>query len=396
MAGGSGPPFRLDRLDLIACTQAAAVHAALPVLPLVARSAGGGTATVSAMVTASMLAGLATQLPGGWWSDRVGRRPVLLVGLWLHASVAALFLLGAGGLGGLVPLRALEGVAAALSTTSALALAAEAVGPGERGRRVARLAGAQSAGYALGPALGVPFLAWGYQGTFAAALCLAILSLLLLPGLKERSDGIVDQDETRPDRGVFPEVAATPDWPVVAMLAWRALGGGLVVGMYEATWADYMVARGAGGALISASWAIFALPPLLFAPWVGRQLDRMGASRPLVVGSGLQAIALATYPFWPGPAWPLAGCVLEGLGFAWSMPAHQVLSVQAAPAAVRGRILGFLGACFTAGVVAGAWFFPWFEALFPGRMFFVAALALMLPALPFMLLRRLPVRYPIS
>jgi len=377
----------LDGLDLVACGQAAAVHAALPVLPLVARQSGGDAVVISAMVTAAMVAGLLTHVPGGWLADRLGRRPVLVTGLVLHALVAGLLLLGVGGLEGMVPLRALEGVAAALATTAALALAAEQAPVHARGSRVARLTGAQSAGYALGPALGMPFLVMGPRGAFAAAFAIALASVFLAwRAAAVRSEGaavaVRDFGEAAPS-GEEPRLQAD----LLGLLAIRALGGGLVVGMYEATWADFMLARGATSWLISASWAIFALPPVLLAVRVGRHLDRVGPCLPLAAGSLLQAVAVASYPHWPGAVVPLVACVAEGIGFAWSMPAQQVLAVQATPTPMRGRVLGGLGACVTGGVVIGAWFFPWLQQQRPDAMFWVSALAMGLPALPFLSLR---------
>jgi DHA1 family multidrug resistance protein-like MFS transporter len=374
----------LDGFDLVACAQAAAVHAALPVLPLVARESGGDAVVISAMVTASMVAGLLTHVPGGWLADKVGRRPVLVAGLVLHALVAGLLLLGVGGLAGLVPLRALEGVAAALATTAALALAAEQVPVYGRGSRVARLTGAQSAGYALGPALGMPFLVMGPRGAFAAAFAISSASLILAWRASGIRSGVAATEV--PEAG---ETLAFGEEPplqlhVLGLLAVRALGGGLAVGMYEATWADFMLARGATSWLISASWAIFALPPVLLAARVGRHLDRVGPYLPLAAGSCLQAVSVASYPYCPGAVVPLVACVAEGIGFAWSMPAQQVLAVQATPTPLRGRILGGLGACVTGGVVVGAWFFPWLQQQRPDAMFWVSALAMGLPALPFL------------
>ncbi|MEB3236147.1 MAG: MFS transporter [Candidatus Sericytochromatia bacterium] len=388
----AGRGLGLDGLDLVACGQAAAVHAALPVLPLVAREAGGDTVAISAMVTASMLSGLLTHVPGGWLADRVGRRPVLLVGLVLHAVVAVMLLFGVGGLSGLVPLRALEGVAAALATTAALALAAEQAPPSARGSRVARLTGAQSAGYALGPALGMPFLAFGPKGAFAAACALAVASMLIACSRTEGGPSPATEDAGVAGPSMPTDTAATLRIGVLALLGIRALGGGLVVGMYEATWADFMLARGATSWLISASWAIFALPPVLLAAHVGRSLDRFGPVLPLAAGSGLQAVAVASYPHWSGAALPLVSCVVEGVGFAWSMPAQHVLAVQASPGRLRGRVLGALGACVTGGVIVGAWFFPWLQAHRPDTMFVVSALAMSLPALPFLVMHLLKTR----
>ena len=355
-------------------------------LPLVVHEAGGGAAWVSGTVTSSMLAGLLAQVPGGWIADRFGRRPVLVSGLVLHLLVALLFLTGWGGLPAILVWRALEGVAAALATTAALALAADGSPPASRGRRVARLSAAQSAGLAIGPALGMPFLTLGVQGVFLATAVLAALSLLLAPGLAvPRAVGSHLAGEADPDEPEYgrPAGYSAIDLGLLTQLACRAVGGGMVVGMYESTWADFMIARQAGPLMISASWGIFAVPPILLASLAGSVLDRRGPARPLVLGSIVQAAAVCTYPLWPGPAGILVGCMAEGTGFAFSMPAHQVLAIRTAAARWRGRVLGGLGAAFTLGVIIGAWGFPQLEGRAPGVMFPVAGAAILLTSLPF-------------
>ena len=50
----------------------------------------------------------------------------------------------------------------------------------------------------------------------------------------------------------------------------------------------------------------------------------------------------------------VALCLLEGIGFAFVYPAFNALQVQAAPLALRGRMIGAIWAFRTVGALAGA------------------------------------------
>lgn len=125
--------------------------------------------------SALMVSRLLLQIPLGRWSDRIGRKPFLLVGLVLMAPATAL--LGyATTTGQLVLLRVAQGLASAGIAAPAFALAADLSRRGGEGRQMSVI----TTGFGLGLALG-PLLA-GVLGVSDFALPFVVGGALSLAG----------------------------------------------------------------------------------------------------------------------------------------------------------------------------------------------------------------------
>jgi MFS transporter, DHA1 family, multidrug resistance protein len=102
---------------MMAC-QALAVDAMLPALPTIARALGLSDANRAQWIVTAYMAGLGVgQLFWGMLSDRLGRRPVLLVGLGLYV-VAALLVGLSSSFNGLLGWRFVHGIAASSAVLS--------------------------------------------------------------------------------------------------------------------------------------------------------------------------------------------------------------------------------------------------------------------------------------
>jgi len=124
----------------------------LPVLPLYAERYGASPATVGLLLASFSIAQLLLAPVWGALSDRVGRKPVLVLSL-AGTAVGSLVT----GLAGSLPLlfagRLLDGASGA-SVSVAQASAADLAGPGERARLFGLLGAAFGVGFVAGPALG--------------------------------------------------------------------------------------------------------------------------------------------------------------------------------------------------------------------------------------------------
>jgi MFS family permease len=156
----------------------------VPFLPLYARSLGASALHVGLLLAVYSLAQMVT---APWWgrlSDRIGRRPVLVIAA-AGGCVGFVVLGSADGLIALFLARAwLGGFGIAMAT--AQAWVADNVGIEERGRTMALIGAASALGFTLGPALGalgvasgglaVPF--WAAAGCSAAN---AVFAATVLP-----------------------------------------------------------------------------------------------------------------------------------------------------------------------------------------------------------------------
>jgi len=290
------------------------------------------------------------QVPFGTWSDRIGRRRVIVVGLAifvLGSAVAAV----ASSIWVVILGRALQGAGAISS--AATAFAADLVPAGRRTRAMAVLGIAVGASFTLAILIGPPLAAWlGIAGLFwvTAALALAALGLVLL---------------TLPAQAALPRADA--DGPAVPRRLWSVLAGvcaihalitllfvavpGLLVDEARlplaAHWRVYLPALVAGLVLLTA--------PLVL--WSERRRTAVWPQRAAfaVVACGLAWAAL-------GAAEAAAIAVALALffgGFNFLEASYPALIAEQVAPEQRGRAMGvyatlqFVGA-FGGGVLGGA------------------------------------------
>ena len=124
--------------------------------------------------SALMLSRLLTQIPFGWLSDRVGRKPLIVSGLVLLAPATAL--LGVvTSTAQLTGLRLVQGVASAAIAAPGFALAADLAGHGAEARQMSIVTMGFGLGMALGPLLtGVLAARLSFEAPFLAGGALAL------------------------------------------------------------------------------------------------------------------------------------------------------------------------------------------------------------------------------
>jgi MFS family permease len=151
---------------------------ALPAIPTLAKSFGVSFGMASSVVTAFLIGNLAGTIPSGWLIDRFGRRPVLIAGPILSASMAFLVLF-AHTFPELVVLRFFNGCAAQMWLMARLAAISHGTAAGQRGRQVSWMFGMDSVGKLSGPVIG-GFIAasFGVRAPFSVYAVLALLSLI--------------------------------------------------------------------------------------------------------------------------------------------------------------------------------------------------------------------------
>jgi MFS transporter, DHA1 family, tetracycline resistance protein len=327
----------------------------IPLLPLYAERFG---ASPMAVVWLVAIYSLMQFLFAPWWgqlSDRVGRRPVLLVGLFGSAFSYLIFGL-AGSLLVLFLARAMAGFMGA-NIGVAQAYVADVTAPEERARGMGMIGAAFGLGFIFGPAIGGGLAHFGPSVPFLAAGGLAFLNGLL---------AIRWLEESRPARARpyarQPGLAAR----IRTLRAVTSSGTiGVLFGVFflltfafaalEATfslWADRRWSFTPSGVAYLFAY-IGVLITVVQGVLVGPLVRRLGERRLAVVGSAALAVGLLAIPAAPGIGWLGLALAFLAFGQGTTMPAISSLISRSASGDEQGRLLGASQSLSALGRVLG-------------------------------------------
>lgn len=215
-----------------------------PTLPFYATKLGARPAVVTLILAAFAAAQLLTAPLWGRFSDRYGRRPMLLIGLSVSAVAFALFGL-ADSIWLLFLFRLIQGAGGG-TTGVVQAYVSDSVPPEERAKALGWITAATSAGVMIGPLIGSYATYFGSSGPgfVAAGLCaLNVLSAWRwLPESKRKDAPGTPVPERRPLRSAMYDVLRHPASPVgaliwiyaVGMMAFMAMNGVLALYLGQA------------------------------------------------------------------------------------------------------------------------------------------------------------------
>ncbi len=156
----------------------------IPLLPFYIEKMGAGGSQLGLLISTSALLELLFGPIWGSVSDRIGRKPVLLLGLLGYALSSLLFGLSTE-LWMLFASRALSGVLSSATTATALAYISDSTSEHDRGGGMGMLGAAMGLGLILGPAaggwLGSDSLALPFFIAAGSSLAALVLAALWLP-----------------------------------------------------------------------------------------------------------------------------------------------------------------------------------------------------------------------
>jgi multidrug resistance protein len=314
----------------------------------------------------------------GRLSDRIGRRPVILMGL-LGSALSYSFFALATSLPMLFVARTLAGIAGA-NIPTAQAFIADTTTPETRARGMGLIGAAFGLGFIFGPAIGGFLSHWGYAAPawFAAAISLAnfTAALFLLPESRPPDA----RDASRPGRiEVLRRAVTRPNLPMVLVVYFLVLTS---FASFEAVFALYSERR--FGFTPATIGYMFAWVGLVLATvqgvLVGRVVKRVGERA--VVPAAIFAMALALGLIPVAGSVPVLAAVagLLALGMGFNSPSLLSAISQLADPRDQGSTLGVsqsLGSLARIiGPMWGGWVFDQFGIRFP----FLTASALMLCA----------------
>jgi EmrB/QacA subfamily drug resistance transporter len=331
---------------------------------------------------------------GGRLADTVGHRRMVVLGVVVFAAASVLCgLTPTNGLaeGWLVTFRAVQGAGGALMYPAALAIVVETFPIRERGRALAMFFGLAGGLTAVGPALGGFLVLWSWRAIFWVNVPVALIALLLIrlsrpsdvrhparmdyrglalvvPGVGLSVFGFQQSAQlgwTNPVTGLsiavgaallvaFVRVELGTEQPLMEVRIFRnraflvqnlvllvASVSFIPVFFFASEYAQIALAESASKA--SLTMLYFFLGFAVAAQIGGRMLDRVGAKRPVVVGS---AVATVAFVLWAHRVTDLSigrqiWCiVLAGAGMGLMLGQANTDALNRAPSTAYGEATG--------------------------------------------------------
>ena len=254
----------------------------VPLLPHYAKSLGLSQMEVGVLFGVYSAALLAGTYPIGRLADRIGRRKPFLWGLVGLGATTLLFAF-AGSYPLLLVARALQGLAAAATWTTGLALLAEGFPSERRGQAMATVFAAANVGVLLGPPVsGFLTESLGPRSPFLLAAALA---------LADAAARVLLLHDAEPPRGERVSLRGLLANPTVRTFAGAMALGAALWALLESTLPLHLDAvLGMGASEIGLLFAATALTHTLTSPLMGRLSDRVGRKKVLTVGFVLAAL----------------------------------------------------------------------------------------------------------
>lgn len=357
----------------------------LPVMPELIRDVQGGNLAQAALWGGALSATFAVMQflfsPAlGNLSDAYGRRPVLLVSLFV-LTLDYLVMALAGSIWLLLLGRLVGGITSATQATAA-AYMADLSEPEQKAANFGLIGAAFGAGFVLGPLIGGWLGTFGPRAPFYAAALLAGVNFLFgLAVMRETVTGRIRRPFSWARANPLRAFRAVGNLPGVAPLLAVFLLYSVALFVYPAVWAYFTQERfGWSPQMIGISLAVFGITMALVQGGLIRlALSRLGDRGTVICGLILDLISFGLIAMVTDGRLALALTPIAALG-ALVTPALQGIMSQRAPDDAQGELQGVLTSVHALAMILSPLMMTGTFAIFTA-----ATTPVYLPAAPFLL-----------
>lgn len=316
----------------------------IPILPLYMVDVAGATTTqVGLLMGVLTISSMLVRPYIGKRSDRMGRKPLMLIGAADFVAVTLLYMV-AHNLAALAVLLAFHGVGVACFHTASLTYVGDISPAAERGKSMSWFQASFNVAIMVAPLAGA-FLRdrVGYDAVYGTAAVLAGASLVVLLFIAESKVRAVV-------RSVRPGRVAQRRLLAVACVA--AFAGTVTLGAAESFLALFAQSKGIPHFAVFFTISAGTLILLRFA--AGSLPDRIG--RRLMITLALAVLGASMFVLAPAGSL-LVLCIaalVHGVGFAYHAPTISALLADRVPAEELGAAFGIYTSAFEGGVAFGS------------------------------------------
>jgi DHA1 family multidrug resistance protein-like MFS transporter len=312
----------------------------------------------------------------GWALDRFGRKVFFVTGVACYAGAMGLFAL-ASNVTMLYLAQFVQGLATALTWTSAYTIATELAPSTQQGRTVGRVDEYSAWGALYGLLVTLAFLSWL---TLSSAWSLLFLSCAILAVWGTWLAG-KQTPETRPSHPVAAGRKPLVAWPLVRVMGVVFLGH-LFITLIRPVFLIFLYDRFTTDVRLLALAFIPATLIESFLPSrMGRLSDRWGRAPLSVAGLTWAGLCALLLPGFPHLAWIIVCWTLKTLGLAMAVPPQKACISDLTENAERGTGYGFYTFAASFGGAVGPLLGGWlYDAIGQAVPFYLTGIVLLASA----------------
>ena len=363
-----------------------------PLVPLMAHDLGASPAVIGVIVGAFGLLSFFLAIPVGGFTDRVGVKRALALGV-LCNIVSALLLLRAGHVLTLMASQVAGGLGFQLHIVASQGFIASLDSPLQRESQFGYLTFSAALGQSLGPVLGgVIASRFGYHGAFLAVLLVATLGLMIMGFRETRGPRASGPYSLRRDLRHASVLLSNSGMLALLAVTFVVI---FTVSLRTSFLPVLLLERGSSEALVGLLISLFAGISTLIRPFTGRLLQRFSRRGMLALAILAVALGVGFIPMLSSVFTVALALCAFGLGFGLTQPISMVMVADLADPRHSGLsmgirfmaitlanilgpvLLGFvvegfgLNAAFYVSalfvVVTGGYILSWKSELLPGR-----------------------------
>jgi DHA1 family tetracycline resistance protein-like MFS transporter len=318
-------------------------------------------------------------------SDRFGRRPVLLVSL-IVVGLDYVVMGLTHSVWVLLIARMVAGIASATHST-ANAFIADISAPDERAKRFGLMGAGFGIGFVAGPIIGGVVGAVDPRAPFFMAACLAAANLVF--GYFVMPESLVPQKRrpfTLARSNPLASLAAIRGLPGLNILLTVSFLYAVTFNVWPAIWGYFgKEVYGWNATWIGISLATFGIcMAVVQGAFVGPVIRRLGESRTVTLGFGIETASYSFLAFNTSGALALASTPISAMG-GITGPALQALASRATPENQQGELQGIMTSINALAMIVAplvmTWVFGYFSAegapvYFPGAPFLLSAVVM--------------------
>jgi MFS family permease len=317
----------------------------LPLLPIYSERFGATDLVIGLIIASYSLMQFLFAPAWGRWSDRIGRRPVLLISNFGSTASYVLFAVASlyessGGLWLLLASRVFAGICGA-NLSVASAYIADISPPEKRSKSMGLIGMAFGLGFIFGPAIGqfaLQGLGPAGPGWVAAAICALNFGFGYFVLGESRQPGSANAGK----RAKLEQWAATLRQPTVGLLVCVYFFATFCFASFESTFPRLLVAR-SGDAILYVGYLFTycgILSAVIQGGMIGPLVKRLGEAKLIAVSLFAFAAGLVMLPFLGHIAWLILGLGLVAAGSALNRPPTFGLISLHTSASDQGAVLG--------------------------------------------------------